>query len=84
LTRVIREVNDLLIHGETLEELVEQLEAFFNFCELYNITLAPKKSLIFAGFDMSAEGLAQDLGTMDAIRKFRKPESKQQLKSWLG
>jgi hypothetical protein len=84
LTRVIREVNDLLIHGETLKELMEQLEAFFNFCQLYNIMLTPKKfqytsdkeNLIFAGFNMSSEGCAQDPGRMDAIRKFQKAESK--------
>jgi hypothetical protein len=38
LTRVIREVDDLLIHGGTLEELVQQLAAFFDFCHLYSIT----------------------------------------------
>jgi hypothetical protein len=43
LTNIIWEVEDLLIYGKSLEELVEQLDAFFNFSQLFNITLAPKK-----------------------------------------
>ena len=41
LTNIIREVNDLLVYCNSLEELVKQLDAFFYFCQLYNITLAP-------------------------------------------
>jgi hypothetical protein len=37
LENVIREVDDLLIHGTTLGELVKQLDVF-DFCQLYNIT----------------------------------------------
>jgi hypothetical protein len=43
LANVIREVDDLLIYGKSLEELVDQLDAFFDFAQLFNITLAPKK-----------------------------------------
>jgi hypothetical protein len=40
--------------------------------------------VVFAGFDMSSEGCSQDPGRMDAIRLFKTPETKSQLKSWLG
>jgi hypothetical protein len=92
LENVIKEVDDFLIHGNTLEELVKQLDAFFDFCQLYNITLAPNKlqfssdneSVVFAGFKMSSDGYSQDPGRMDSIRLFKTPETKSQLKSWLG
>jgi hypothetical protein len=92
LKNFIREVDDLLIHNTTLEELVKQLDAFFDFCQLYNITLAPKKlqfasdkeSAVFAGFNISSERFSQNPGRMDSIRMFETPETKSQLKSWLG
>ncbi len=49
LTNYTYQVDDILIWGNTQEELDSQIEAFLNACRLNNVTLSPKKTMFALG-----------------------------------
>jgi hypothetical protein len=78
----IKEVDDLLQHARTLEELARNLEGLLAKCEEHNITLAPKKfqlagpgqTVMFAGMSIGSEGCAPDPERMVALSMYPRPE----------
>ena len=66
--RLAWEIDDLLVHCESMAKLHEQLEHLLKICREHQLTLSPRKfqmcdkngSLIFAGYKLSAAGCEPD------------------------
>ena len=59
-SEAIKNMDDILLHGQTLEELEKKLKAFMKYCEEKNLKLKPSKMVIseeveFAGTAIRAE-----------------------------
>ena len=77
----IKNMDDVLIHGRTLEELKKKLEVFLKYCEEKNLKLKPSKIVIseeveFAGTAIRAEKI-QDEDVVNIL-----PREKEYLPSW--
>jgi transposase InsO family protein len=83
-------VDDILIHGQTYEEHIENVKAFLLRCREAGITLNPKKfnlaqnKVKFAGHIVSEKGIEADPEKLKAIKCFPKPNNITDLRSFLG
>ena len=90
--RLAWEIDDLLVHCESMAELNKQLELLLKICREHHLTLSPHKlqmcdkngSLIFAGYKLSSAGCEPDPDRMAAISDFPRPENSKQLQSLFG
>ena len=90
--RLAQEIDDLLVHCESMAELNKQLELLLKICCKHHLTLSPRKfqmcdengSLIFAGYKLSAAGCEPNPDRMTAISDFPCPENRKQLQSLFG
>ena len=89
LPNVIKLIDDILVWGETLEELFECTENVLRACNERNITLSRKKLHIgkcttFAGFQVSCRGKTPTEDRLQAIKAFPTPTTLTVLRGFLG
>jgi hypothetical protein len=83
-------VDDVVIAADTLEEMLEKLEAFMKFCKHYNIRLKKEKTELATGavrhlgFILSEEGQSLDPARVDTLLNIGAPHNLTGLKSLLG
>ena len=82
-------VDDILLAAQNYEELYKLIEQVFKRCEEYGITLSKEKIKIgktvkFAGFIVSEDGVSPDPEKVQAITEFPPPNNVSQLRSFLG
>ena len=96
-TGTLKNMDDWLIFGKTLEELQDKLNNLMEFCKLKNLKLNPSKLLIseeveFGGSVISAETVKQEeiifIGPKDkrirAFQELKKPTSKKEVQIFCG
>ena len=89
LPGVLKLVDDILIHGRTLEELFERIENVLEACNKHNIALSRKKfkigkEAIFAGFHISKGGIRPTEARIEAIKLFPVPKDLRRLRGFIG
>lgn len=87
---VIVYIDDILIFGPSLEELRASTKEVLKALRDNNLTLNEakceyeKQELTFLGFKVTPAGLMIDPAKIEAVLKFRHPENRTELKSFLG
>ena len=89
ITGVSKLVDDVLVVGNTAEQLLERIKTVFERCEEHDITLSQKKYQLgtevkFAGYVVSAQGVRPDPEKIASIARFPIPENLTDLRSFLG
>ena len=82
-------VDDVLIEAKDYNQLFERIEMVLDRCVESNITISLKKmqvgeSVVFAGYNISREGVQPIAERIAAIRDFPTPTDTKKLKSFLG
>ena len=83
-------LDDIIVYGETEEELLANLAKVFARLEQYNITLNPEKvkiglqSIEYVGHVIDKDGLSFSQEKIKDILATPKPETHKQMKSFLG
>ena len=83
-------LDDILIHGRTLEECERNLDAVLARLETHNLTLQTskctffRKSCTFLGHIISTEGISPDPEKVSAIKEFPVPKDLLAIRSFLG
>ena len=82
-------VDDILIEAKDYDQLFERMDTVLQRCVDSNITLSLKKmevgeSVVFAGYNISNEGIHPVKDRTAAIRNFPTPSNTKELKSFLG
>jgi len=83
-------VDDIVLAADTLEEMLDKLEAFMKFCKHYNLRLNRAKTELVAsavrhvGFILSEEGQSLDPARVDTLLAIGAPKNITGLKSLLG
>ena len=82
-------VDDILICGETKEELMDRIVMVLDRCRANHITLSEPKARVgtevkFAGFIVSHNGIKADPAKIEALKNFPAPKDLTNLKSYLG
>ena len=85
----LKMVDDILFHGATIDEVLQNFTILLERCREKGFTLHPNKlafgnKLKFAGYMVSDKGLEIDPKKVEAVRKFPKPNSVQDMKSFIG
>lgn len=89
----VKDVDDVLLIGDTMAELEEQFHLSLRVCRRHSLMLSRKKvqltltdveSIVFAGFSISAVGCSQDPAKIQAVMEFPVPKYRAQVRSWLG
>ena len=96
-SEAIKNMDDTLLHGQTLEELEEKLKVFMKYCETKNLKLKPSKIVIseeveFAGTAIRAEKKHDNdvvhilpmEKRVQAFMELKKPKTKKELQVWCG
>ena len=86
--RLLKEVDNLLIHGSNYNEINESLYQLLRRCSITDIYIAPKKiqmgsKVILGGHKFCAEGWAPDPDKLAAIREYPTPLSKDDIRPCL-
>ena len=86
---VFKLVDDILLVGDDVHQLLERIKAVFKRCSEHKITLSSSKYQIgrevkFAGYIVSDEGTRPDPEKVAAISEFPEPENLTDLRSFLG
>ena len=86
---VFKLVDDILMFGDSVEQLLDRVKALFKRCEEHGITLSNKKYQVgnevkFAGYVVSDKGTKPDPDKVAAISQFPIPENLTDLRSFLG
>lgn len=90
LPNLVKSVDDILIHGDSLEEHLGDVRAFLSRCRANKITLGRKKCLIavdkcsWGGFTVSSTGISADPAKVEAIADFPRPTNITALRSFMG
>ena len=82
-------VDDILIEGTDYDELFTRIEEVLQRCMKTNITISLKKmqvgeSVIFAGYQVSGNGIHPVGDRTKAIKEFPAPKNTKEMKSFLG
>lgn len=83
-------LDDILVFGKTKQEHDRNLEEVMRRLRDHNVSINDKKcvfrqnSVKFIGFQLGYDGLRIEEEKLKAIRGFRKPETQQEVKSFLG
>jgi len=83
-------VDDIVLAADSLDEMVEKLEAFMKFCQHYNIRLKREKTELATsavkhlGFILSEEGQSLDPARVSTLLSIGAPKNLKGLKSLLG
>merc|ERR1712044_143537 len=96
-SEAIKNMDDIMMHGQTLEELKKKLIVFLKYCEEKNLKLKPSKMVIseeveFAGSAIRAEkknetDVVHIVPREKKIQTFfelKKPTTKKELQVWCG
>ncbi|XP_039446685.1 uncharacterized protein K02A2.6-like [Culex pipiens pallens] len=87
---VIIYIDDIVVAGRTLQEHDERLREVLAVLERNNTMLNRGKCIIrvqeleILGFKVSAHGISPSAEKVQAIKNFRKPETKEEVRSFLG
>lgn len=87
---VIVYIDDILIFGSSIEELKQREEKVMKRLKTNNLTLNEAKckremdSVVFLGCNISKNGIKPSAEKVDAIKNFRKPNNKTELRSFIG
>ena len=89
IPKCLKMVDDVLFHGETIEEVLKNFSRLLVKCHQRDFTLHPKKiafgnKLKFAGYVVSDKGIGIDLRKVEAIRKFKPPQNVTDMKAFIG
>ena len=89
ITGVHKLVDDILIEGKDYDQLFTRIEEVLQRCVKTNITISLKKmqvgeSVIFAGYQVSGNGIHPVSDRTKAIKDFPAPTNTKELKSFLG
>ena len=89
LSGIIKLIDDILIFGDTEEQLYERLESVIQRCQESGITLSSKKidigrEMNFAGFHISEQGRSPTEDRLAAIRNFPTPTDTTSARSFVG
>ena len=82
-------VDDILVFGETEEELLKNVKILFEQCRKYDLTLNPKKTqigseVVFGGYVLTHQGIKIDPKRVKAIREFPPLKSVTDVRSFIG
>lgn len=83
-------IDDIIIYGETHEQLKERTEKVLKRLEEYNVELNKDKciyevtELTFLGHKLSANGITATPDKVEAVQKFRQPSTAEETRSFLG
>ena len=82
-------VDNILVFGQTYEELLGRIRQVFERCDKWGITLSKGKyqvgeEVIFAGFVVNKQDTRQDPKLVDAIAEFPSPKNVTDLQSLMG
>ena len=83
-------LDDCMVHATSTEEFLARLRGVFLNFRSSNITLNPSKCQLgvsqveYVGHTINSGGLHFTRGKLDSVLKFPRPETKKQLKSFLG
>ena len=93
----IKDMDDILLFGRTLEELKKKLEVFLEYCDEKNLKLKPSKMVIseeveFPGTAIRAETIQDDDVVnilprdkrIKAFMELKKPETKKEIQVLCG
>ena len=83
---LLKIMDDMAIQGETLQEALERLRLVLDKCRTAGIKLslgklAVSRSIKFAGFIISSDGIQPDPAKVAALRHFPTPKSVTELKA---
>ena len=86
---VFKLVDDILMFGDSVEQLLDRVKAVFKRCKEHGITLSDAKYQVgnevkFAGYVVSDKGTRPDPDKVAAISQFPIPEDLTNLRSFLG
>ena len=87
---IIVYLDDILVYGKDIKQHDVYLEAVLKRLESFNVQLNSgklelrKSSVKFVGHKVSADGVEPTFDKLDAIQKFRAPNSPEELRSFLG
>ena len=90
LPRVFHVVDDCLIASDTWEQHLEDVSQFLRRCEEKNITLNPnkfvfaKKSVTFAGLQLTPDGHSIDPSLLRAVKDYPTPTNQTDVRSFFG
>lgn len=83
-------MDDIIIYGETMEQLNERVEKVLQKLKEYNVMLNYEKcifgakELVFLGHTLSADGIKPTHDKIKAIKDFRQPTCAEEVRSFLG
>ena len=83
-------IDDIIVHGQSEEDLLENLRKVFERCRRYRIAFNPKKSKIgldrieWVGHQLDAEGLHFTAEQLSEVAQFPTPLGAKGLRSFLG
>jgi hypothetical protein len=82
-------VDDILVYAADLDTLHIRIRTILRRCKLINMTVSRSKFQIgnrvkFAGHIISADGISPDPDMLKAIKEFKRPANKTELRSFLG
>lgn len=83
-------MDDIIVYGETIEQLNERVAKVLNRLKEYNVTLNEEKcifaakELVFLGHKLLANGITPTQDKVIAVKKFLKPSSVEEVRSFLG
>ena len=85
----LKMVDDVMIHGQTIDEVLNGFTKLLDKCIEKDFTLHPKKlsfgnKLKFAGYVISDKGIEIDPKKVEAIRKFEPPQNVTDMKAFIG
>lgn len=90
LAELIVFLDDILVHGKTLEELEDRTIAALDRLRRFKLKLDPKKCMFGAteikhlGFRISREGIKPDSEKIKALQEWPRPKTVREVKSFLG
>jgi hypothetical protein len=87
---IIMYLDDLLIYGSCISEVIGRLDIVFSRLQRYNLKLNPEKchffkdKVTFLGHTVSAHGIEADDSKIQAVKDFPRPTSEKNVRQCLG
>ena len=87
---ILTYIDDILVHGQTLEEHNERLQRALKIARKYKLKLSDKKlqlcksEIKYLGYIINEKGISIDEGRKKAILEYPKPENKGDVQRFLG
>jgi transposase InsO family protein len=87
---IIMYLDDILIYGSTISEIIERLQIVFSRLQIHGLKLNAskchffQKKVVFLGHQVSAKGIESDDSKVRAVLGFPKPTTEKELRQFLG